>query len=186
MIFKNLVAKIALTVILGASVLMPIAAMAAVDNSGATVAYKTPSIWPTGFWGPLTWCTGNYLSNTQQIPVNGQTPPACNNLCDLIGAFINVIYFAMSVAIFIITPISLVVGSIMVLISGANPEMLGSGKRVLKGTVIGLVIVLFSYLIVATIVTVLGITGVGGFSTSVCGIAPSTSSMNYTNNVGQI
>jgi hypothetical protein len=54
------------------------------------------------------------------------------------------------------------------MVSGARPEMLSTGKRVLTSTVIGLVIVLCSYLLVNTVISVLGITGVGGFNTSAC------------------
>lgn len=166
---KNLLAKIILLVLVGSSLMLPVAAMAAQDSGGNSVSYSTPSLWPTGYWGPLVWCTGNYLSNGQVANPDGTTPPSCTSLCDLIGTFINVIYFAMSIGIFIVTPISLVIGSIMVMISGANPEMLGTGKKVLFSTVIGLAIVLCSYLLVATAISVLGITGVGGFNASACG-----------------
>ena len=158
MIFKNLVAKIALTVIIAASILIPVAAMASSNGT-----YINPSLWPTGYWATngLVSCTGNYVNPTAN---------ACTNLCDLIGTFINIIYFAMSIAIFIITPIMFVVGSIMVMISGANPEMLGRGKKILISTVVGLAIVLCSYLIVSTVISVLGIGGVGGFTAPVCSV----------------
>jgi hypothetical protein len=74
----------------------------------------------------------------------------------------------MSIAIFIIAPICIIVGGIMILMGGANPGMLESGKKALTGTIIGLVIVLCSYLIVNTALTVLNLTNVGGFSSSSC------------------
>lgn len=154
MISKKLLAKIVLIVIVGSSLAIPLVSLASTGD-----AYSAPALWPTGFWGPLVSCTGNYLAGATN---------SCTNLCDLIGTFINVVYFVMSVAIFIITPIMLVVGSIMVMISGANPEMLGRGKKVLTTTVIGLAIVLCSYLLVNTVITVLGISGVGGFNASAC------------------
>jgi hypothetical protein len=59
----------------------------------------------------------------------------------------------------------------MILLGGANPGMLESGKKALTGTIIGLVIVLCSYLIVNTVLTVLNISGsAGGFGTSSCTI----------------
>jgi hypothetical protein len=160
MISKTLLAKIALIVIVGGSVLLPIIAIASTSGS-----YTSPSLWPTGFWGPLLSCTGNY-------PIGSTTGSGnyCTNLCDLIGTFINVVYFVMSIGIFIITPIMLVVGSIMLMVSGANPEMLGTGKKVLTSTVIGIAIILCSYLIVVTVVKTLGITGIGGFGTSACNV----------------
>jgi len=139
-------------------------------------AYSTPSIWPTGYWGQaqngnppgLVSCNGNYL-------VNGSNG-TCQNLCDLINTAINIVYFAMSVAIFIIAPILFIVGGIMMMVSGANPEMLSKGRKTLIDTVIGLVIVLCSYLIVNTVITTLKIGGIGGFNSSVCSVAAPTPS----------
>jgi hypothetical protein len=147
---KNNAAKLLFVIIVGSSVVFPLVAS----------AYTTPNIWPTGFWGPLVSCTGNYLS--------GSGATSCTNLCDLINTFINIVYFAMSIAIFIIAPISFVVGGIMIMFAGANPGMLETGKKVLTGAVIGLVIVLCSYLIVATVLKVLGVTGIGGFGGAAC------------------
>jgi hypothetical protein len=164
MISKKTLAKITLVFIVGSSLMLPIVVAA---STGGT--YSTPSLWPTGFWGPLVSCTGNYIpnaTNSDGSPVN-----ACQNLCDLIGTFINIIIFGMSIAIFIVMPISFLVGAIMIMVSGANPGLLQSGKKVLWGVVIGLAIVLCSYLIVNTFVTVLGITGIGGFGTSACTLA---------------
>jgi hypothetical protein len=162
MISKNLVAKVLMIFIVGSSLIMPMVASASSNGT-----YTNPSLWPTGYWGPLVSCTGNYISTTNSdgTPVN-----ACTNLCDLIGTFINIIYFAMSIGIFIITPLAFLVGAIMVMVSGANPEMLSTGKNVLKTTAIGLAIILCSYLLVATVVSVLGISGVGGFGAAICSV----------------
>lgn len=116
-------------------------------------AYATPNLWPSGFWGPLVSCTGNYLS--------GRNP--CTNLCDLIGTAINIIYFAMSIGIFIAAPVLFVAGGIMMMIAGPNPGMLDKAKKLFTGTLVGLLIILCSYLIINTFVTVVGIQGVGGF-----------------------
>jgi hypothetical protein len=74
----------------------------------------------------------------------------------------------MSVAIFIIAPVSFLVGAIMLMISGASPEMLGRGKKVLTGAVVGIVIVLCSYLIVSTFLKVFNVTDIGGFGGATC------------------
>ena len=158
MFLKRNAAKIALIIIVGSSVIFPLVAS----------AYTTPPLWPTGYWGQahddspagLVSCTGNYLPNS------GATP--CTNLCDLINTFINVVYFLMTIDIFVITPILLLVGAIMIMVSGANPGMLETGKKVFTGAVIGLVLVLCSYLIVATVLKVLGVTAIGGFGGPTC------------------
>ncbi len=153
---KITLAKIVFILVVGSSVILPLVASAQ--------TYNPPSLWPTGYWGQggLISCTGNYLPNAPA----GTNP--CTNLCDLINTFINIVYFILSIAIFIITPVSFIVGAIMIMISGANPEMLGQGKKILLGTVIGLIIVLCSYLIVATFIKVIGISGIAGFGGPGC------------------
>jgi uncharacterized membrane protein YgcG len=122
----------------------------------------------TGYWGPLVSCTGNYDSSTTVMP--GAPSNACTSVCDLIGTFINVTYFAMSAALFILAPVLFVVGGIMFLMSGANPGMLEKAKKTLTSTLIGLLIVLCSYLLIYTFVKALNITGIGGFGTSACSV----------------
>jgi hypothetical protein len=158
---KKTAAKILLIFLVGTSAIIPLVASASVSNS-----YKTPSLWPTGFWGPIVWCTGNYLTPpADQVTLGGgKAPDTCNNLCDLIGTFINVIYLGMSIAIFIIAPIGVAWGGIMIMVSGANPGTLESGKKILLGTVIGIALVLGSYLIVNTVLAVLNVTSVGNFN----------------------
>ena len=154
MFTKNTAAKILFILIVGSTVALPLVAS----------AYTTPNIWPTGYWGQggLISCTGDYLSNAPA----GTTP--CSSLCDLINTFINIVYFLMSIAIFVITPIMFVWGGIMIMISGANPEMLGTGKKILTGAVIGLVIVLCSYLLISTVLKIFNVTAIGGFGGAAC------------------
>lgn len=176
MLLKKNLAKLLLILVIGASIVLPVVAFAAQTQSGATAKYSAPSLWPTGFWGPIVWCTGSFIAT--QNPTNptpgtsGQTPPTCTNLCDLVGTFVNVIYLALSIAIFIIAPLSIVVGGLMIMLAGANPEMLGRGKNVLKSAVVGLVLVLCSYLIVNTVISIFHITTIGGFggNPSACSI----------------
>lgn len=172
---KNL-AKILLVLVIGASVVLPVAAFAAQTQNGGNAAYTSPSLWPTGFWGPIVWCTGSFIASpnpTNPTPgTSNQTPPTCTNLCDFVGTFVNIIYLALSIAIFIIAPLSIVVGGIMIMVAGANPEMLGHGKNVLKSAVVGLVLVLCSYLVVNTVIKIFNITSIGGFNgnASACSI----------------
>jgi hypothetical protein len=172
---KKTAAKLLLILLIGSSAALPMVSFAAQNQSGGAVSYSAPSLWPTGFWGPIVWCTGDYLSGTGNNQINGPggQPPACSNLCDLVGTFINIIYLAMSIAIFIIAPISVAVGGIMIMFSGANPGLLEQGKKVLTGAVIGLAIVLCSYLIVNTVLWAFNITAIGGFNgnASACSIS---------------
>jgi hypothetical protein len=155
---NNTLLKIVLVLIPLGMVLMPLAASAA-------TSVTAPNIWPTGYWatGGVISCTGNYPLNggTQTADSNGK--PYCQNLSDLLQTFINVIYLVMSIAIFIIAPILFLVGAITIMVAGAKPDLLTKGRQTLVGTAVGLVIVLCSYLIVQTVISVFHITGVTGF-----------------------
>lgn len=130
-------------------VLVPFAAMAA---TGVTA----PSLWPTGYWAPngIVSCTGNYLAGASN---------SCTSLTDLLQTFINVIYLGMSIGLFIIAPILFLVGAIMIIAAGAKPDLITKGRQTMVGAVIGVVIILCSYLIVKTVISVFGITGITGF-----------------------
>jgi hypothetical protein len=130
----------------------------------ATSKPANTNIWdPSILKGPLVLCTGS------PIDANGNTnPSACSDLCDLIATIINIVYFGIGAVLWIVVPISFAIGGFFYLISGASPEMLGKAKKTMLGAVIGLFIVLCSWLILNTFITVLGIAGVGGFGTSSC------------------
>jgi len=72
----------------------------------------------------------------------------CTSLCDLLHTFVNIVYFAVTLALFVFTPILFAYGGIMFMVSGGNPSKRDSAKRILTGTLIGLLIVLFAFLIV--------------------------------------
>jgi uncharacterized membrane protein len=74
------------------------------------------------------------------------------------------IYIGIAFVIWIILPISFVVGGIMYMLGGANPGLLETAKKTLWGAVIGAVIVLCAYLLIAAFVKFLSIQNIGGFS----------------------
>ena len=149
---NNSFLKIFLVLIPVGMVLMPLVASAAVT---------APNIWgmPPGYWAPkgIVSCTGNYLMGTTN---------SCTSLNDLLQTFINVIYLAMSISLFIIAPILFLVGAIMLITAGASPDMVTKGRQTMVGTAIGIVIILCSYLIISVVITVFNIKGMTGFSTT--------------------
>ena len=137
--------------------------------ASAASAVSAPNIWgiPPGYWAPggLVSCTGNYpIGSTTANNPSGR--PNCQDLNDLLQTIVNVIYFVMSVALFIIAPILFIVGGLMMILSAGNPEKIGQARKTMIGAVIGVVIVLSAYLIVNTIISFLGISGISGFSAS--------------------
>ena len=135
-------------------------------------AYTAPSIWPTGFWGPLVSCVGNYSGATGSIVPNPSGLPACASLCDLIYTIENVIYFGISIALFILSPILFAWGGIMYMVSRGKPEGTSKARKILIGALIGVLITLCAWLIVNTIVSFLSIANVGGFGNAACQVQP--------------
>lgn len=97
------------------------------------VSAANVSLFPTGYWGPLVSCTG----------IN------CN-MCSLFETAQMVIYFMMTLTLFVIAPIMITIGGISMLIAGGNEERFKSGKKMVTGAVIGIMITLVSFLIVNT------------------------------------
>ncbi len=115
--------------------------------------------WPTN---GLISCVGNYsVGNITGVNPSGR--PTCSSICDLLQTFVNIVYFIITVCIFVLAPIMFAVGGVMMIFSGANPEMLSKGKSVLLSTATGIAIVLCSYLLVFTFISVLNANSNGIF-----------------------
>ena len=92
------------------------------------------SLFPTGYWGPLVSCTG----------IDCDT-------CHIFSTAQMVIYFMMTLTIFVIGPIMITAGGIMMLVSAGNAERFSSGRKMATGAVIGILIGLGAFLIVNTL-----------------------------------
>ena len=118
------------------------------------------------FWAPcgLLSCTGNpYIFDANGVAIT--SPNYCKTFNGVIGTARRIIYFAITIALFAIMPILFLWGGIMFMFSQGKPEGINKAKKILTGAVIGLCIMLGAWLIVNTLVTVLGIQKyVGGFT----------------------
>jgi hypothetical protein len=129
-----------------------------------TESTPLPNVWdPMQLGDQLLVCTGSPAGSVYVRP--------CQDLCDLIYQVVWIIYLAIVWVIWVIAPMSFVAGGIMYMLAGANPGMESTAKSVLKGAVIGVAIVLCSYIIINTVVVFFHITGVGGFSGSACSVS---------------
>lgn len=108
-------------------------------------AAKMPNI---PYWGPFVDCT--------KID--------CNSLNGLVQVALNIVSFGITIALFFAAPALFAWGGILLLISGASPSKREQGKKIITGTLIGVLITLFAFLIVQTFVSLLGISNIGGFS----------------------
>lgn len=86
--------------------------------------------------------------------ISGRTP--CTSLCQLIETSQNFIYFGLTFLLFAIAPVLIAWGGIQILIAGPSPSRLESGKKILTGTIIAVVIGLGAFLIVNTFLFFIG------------------------------
>ena len=113
---------------------------------------KTP--WPPnfsllrgGYWGPLITCDGNY-SATGTDP--GAHEKHCTSACDAIIGFEAIVYFVMTIILYVGAPVMALVGGGMIVFGGANPGMIDKGRKTLLGMAIGVALALSAYVLVST------------------------------------
>jgi len=109
------------------------------------------------------------------FPYWGANPPIlpchgvdCRSTCDFTYLLQRTFWFLLSVGIFGLAPLAIAVGGTMLLVGSASPPILAMGKKALTGAAIDIVFGLLAWLIVNTLVHVLGVSGsgngqVGGF-----------------------
>jgi hypothetical protein len=110
-------------------------------------AHAQVSLFPDGYWGPLTSCVGS----ADQLPSPNPTGvKVCDSTCDFFSTSQRIIYFFMSLTLFVLGPVMIVAGGIMILISAGSSERLGTGKKMITGAVIGILITLGAFVIINT------------------------------------
>lgn len=114
--------------------------------SPSLVLAHDASLFPFGYWGPFLSCTGDYLGGGE----------ACTSVCDVFHTLQHIIYFGLSLVVFALAPVMFLAGGIMVVLGGANPAIISRGRSILWGTLIGVVIALGSFIIIATFLWVVG------------------------------
>lgn len=97
---------------------------------------------PIPYWGPL-------LENCPGGATN------CN-LCHLIKTGWNISRFFLTLLFVIAVPAMVAIGGIMIMVSGANEGLLALGKKILTGAVVGLLIGMSAFLIISTIIWLVG------------------------------
>ncbi len=107
-----------------------------------------------GYWGPLVTCTGNYSATSS----NEKT---CTSACDAIVQTEAIIYFVMTLLLYVGAPVMFLIGGLMIVFGGANPTLLAQGQKTLWGTAIGVALALSAYVIVSTFLWAVQPSGTG-------------------------
>jgi hypothetical protein len=136
--------------------LISLAALLILLAPGQNVAHADSQVWPTGYWGPLLSCTGNY-NNVVPVGSDGVSK-TCTSFCDLLYTGRNVVDFAITLVVFVGAPVMITFGGIMLLIagSGGSDEKRQLAKDIIVSAVIGVAITLAAYLILSTFLWLAG------------------------------
>lgn len=100
-------------------------------------------IFTGGWWGD---------SETGLLACDGQI---CSDFCQILDLINNLVYFGLTILIYVIAPIRIVIGGFLIMTS-AQSERLSKGKSMIKSTAIGIAIALLAFVIVATFLWVIG------------------------------
>jgi hypothetical protein len=105
------------------------------------------------YWGPIMSCNTKKLMEGDKW-LGGYCDP-CSNICDLLATLQNVLYLAISLALFAAAPILFVIVGIYYIISRGNVEKTKKAKDMFFNVVKGIVIILLSFIIVNTFFVIL-------------------------------
>lgn len=84
----------------------------------------------------------------------GTSKPSCQ-FCDLLTLVEKIINFALYMIAIPLSVIFIIYGGFTIMTAGSSPERVKTGRSVIKAAVVGLLIALFAWMIVNTILTVL-------------------------------
>ncbi|MEN9342044.1 MAG: hypothetical protein RIQ54_300 [Candidatus Parcubacteria bacterium] len=109
------------------------------------------------YWGPILSCEGSPEAVKNAQEAGSSINKTCSSLCDLFETAQNLLFFGMTVLLFIILPLMLVFGGFAMLISGQFPEYAKTGKKLIYGAISGAALGLVAFLIINTFIFVLSI-----------------------------
>jgi hypothetical protein len=96
------------------------------------------------YWGPLLSCVGNGSHLPSDLP-------PCKSVCDLLVTGQNILYFCLTIALFVLLPIGLAIGGLQMMLSRGSSEGESEGRKMLTGIALALLIIMSAYVIVNTI-----------------------------------
>lgn len=124
-----------------------------------------------GLFFPLVSLAGEYQADGRIIHYEGLVPcgksqagpgedPEVTMPCQFCHFFVMIDGILDFLFVFIVPPIAalmLVVGGIMFYLAGGNPQLMTQARNLIKYAVIGLVVIYGAYLIIGTVLTMVGV-----------------------------
>jgi hypothetical protein len=99
---------------------------------------------------------GNFCQNNSDCP-GGSQQPACTK-CELLHLVKNIIDFIMIALAPILATVFFIIAGVYLMLGGANPGMLATGKRMFSSTFMGILIVMLAWLITNTLIRTIAAT----------------------------
>lgn len=95
------------------------------------------------------WVIGEPL-----VPCGGPSQPACSQ-CELLHLVDNLMDFILIAAAPILATFFFILAGLYIMLGGAKPDMLATGKRMFTSALVGIIIVMLAWLITNTLITTL-------------------------------
>ena len=90
------------------------------------------------YWGPLLNCGGDNK---------------CTDYCDFLLTVQSIIYFGLTLTVFVFAPVMIAVGGIFMLTAGGREDAVKKGKSIIYGAVTGVAVALIAWALVNTLLT---------------------------------
>lgn len=96
------------------------------------------------------------------VPCGPGTSKSKCSICDLFQLIDNIIDFAVKTLVPVLATLMIIVGAFILMTAGGSETQLSKGKDIIRATIVGIVIILISWLIIDTIMVSLTKFGEGG------------------------
>jgi hypothetical protein len=113
-------------------------------------------------WGDVLSCTGSYLSQDSSHVDAAGNIIYCSSICDILATGKNILDFILTMLLFILAPAYFLYGGFLIMTSGGSEAKWTQAKTIMRQTVISILLILSSYLIVATFLWAVGNPAEGG------------------------
>jgi hypothetical protein len=80
----------------------------------------------------------------------GSALPPCTSICDVLSTGQRILYFGITIGLFVLAPLFILLGAFQILTSGGTPEKVTQGKKAITSVLVAVLFILFSFLMINT------------------------------------